>query len=390
MKTNLVLLVLALVLAVPTILTARGERARFTEIKDIPLLFDGFNKAAVVGVGIAKGWHEPAGDASQQQQQQQPPQRQIEELQFRREGDRWHLANTDLKSAPVRSGMIEDQVLEHLGRIRRDERAVHRAKATPEELKQYGLTKEDGYLIVAFDAQNRVLAELVVGKDVSGGEWEGGRLRGRYVRARGNESVLIYEVDHFIPSVTATEWIDTRMFQAELNKLVGFSLYNATVKEPVSFRKERPEYVEWKVDQAPPDTGAPIQGDLQQLIQKVSIVTAARFLTPMVPEMLRAKGLELNKIGLEPADVVATFTLDTGETLTLELGRKLDDQPEVYARTNKSLFLITVPDWMKADLEVDIKRRLLAPSAEVLKEDKDAKDNKDGKDDKDKKGTTGK
>ncbi len=360
MKINLALLVLALALFLPTWLTARAERARFTEIQDIPLLFDGFDSAAVMGLGIAKGWNEPSADPN-------APKTPVEELQFRREGARWVLANTDLKEAPVRGQKIVDEVLEHLGRIRRDEKAVHRAKATPEELKQYGLTKEDGCLVVAFDAQNRLLAELVIGKDVSGGEWEARSVKGRYVRARANESVLVYEADMLVPSVVATEWLDTRVLQVDLGKTVGFSLFNPTVKEPASFRKARPDVVEWQADKAPADTGAPIQGDLQQLIQKVSVVDARRFLTPLAPDMLKAKGLELDKIGLEPAEIVVTYKLDNGEELTLQIGRKLEDQPEAYASCNKSPFLFTVADWMKGDLEVNVKNKLFGPSANALR-----------------------
>jgi hypothetical protein len=275
-----------------------------------------------------------------------------------------------------------DEVLEHLGRIRRDEKAVHRAKATPEELQQFGLTKDEGYLVVAFDAQNRVLAELVVGKDVSGGQWDQDRVRGRYVRARANESVLIYETDFFAPTVVATEWLDNRIAQVDLSKTVGYSLFNATMKEPVVFKKERADLAEWQVDKAPAGTGPPRQGDLQQLVQKVSIIDAARFLAPLQADKLKAKGLEPSKIGLEPADCFVSYTLDSGETVTLELGRKLEDKPEVYARCTKSPFLFTVPEWIKGDLEVDVKK-LFDPPSDALRPDKDGKDkeskDKDGK-----------
>lgn len=380
MKINLVLLLLAALLAVPTWLTVRAERARFTEIKDLPLLFDGFDQDAVAGFGIAKGWNDPGTDPSQQ--------RPIEELQFRRgAGGRWVLANTELMGAPVRTDKVVDEVLEHLGRIRRDEKAVHRAKATPEELKQFGLTRDDGYLIVAFDAQNRMLADLVVGKEVSGGQWEGDRVRGRFVRARANESVLVYETDFFAPSVVATEWLDQRIYQADLSKTVGFKLSNATSKEPVAFTKERPDLAEWQVAQAPPNTGAPRQGDLQTLVQKLSILDAARILAPLQPEVLKSKGLEPSKIGLDPPDCAVTYTLQGGETITLEVGRKLEDKPEAYARCNSSPFLFTVPDWMRSDLEVNVST-LFGPPPDALREDKppsdgkgdkDAKETKDGK-----------
>ena len=97
------------------------------------------------------------------------------------------------------------------------------------------------------------------------------------------------------------------------------------------------------------------------MIQKASVVDARRFLTPLVPEMLKAKGLDLDKIGLDPAEIVVTYKLDNGEEVALQIGRKLEDQPEAYARCNKSPFLFTVADWMKGDLEVNVKNRLFTP-----------------------------
>lgn len=372
MKTNLVLTLLAVLLAVPTWMTMRAERARFTEIKDIPLLFDGFNPAAVLTLRVAKGWNDPAPD--QKAQQAQKP---IEELVFQRQGgDKWVLANTELAGAPVLPQKVTDELLEHLGRIRRDEKAVYRAKATPEELKQFGLDKDDGYVIAAYDAQNRVLADLVVGKDISGGQWEASRVHGRYVRAKANESVLVYETDFFSPSVVATEWLDTRIYQADLSHAIGFALFNPTVKEPVEFKKDSAKEAEWKVVKAPPDTGAPRQGDLSELIQKVSILNAARMLAPMQPVQLRAKGLDPARIGLEPPEYSVTFTLDDGDTIKLDLGKKLEDKPEVYARSSKSQFLFTVPDWFKAYVELDIRGKLLDPPANAVRDDKPREDGK--------------
>ncbi|HLU38121.1 MAG TPA: DUF4340 domain-containing protein [Planctomycetota bacterium] len=380
MKTNLILLVLALLLAVPTTLTLKSERARFTEIEDLPLLFEGFDPRTVAGVSIAKGWREP-GDAQQQQQQEDQQQKQVAELQMQvGAGGKWVLMNTDLAGAPVRRQKVFDEVLEHLARIRRDEKAVHRAKATPEELKQYGLTKDEGVLVVAFDRQGRVLAELVIGKEVGGAaQWESTTVRGRYVRARSNDAVIVYETDFFAPSVEATDWLDTRIYQADLSKTVGFELFNVTTDKPVSFVKERPELAEWQADQAPPDTGAPRQGELQTLVQKLSLVDAARFLAPLQPEVLKAKGLDPAKIGLDPPECAVTYRLEGGETIVLHVGRKLEDRPEAYARSNQCNFLFTVPDWLKADLEVRVKN-LYDPPAEALRDGEDKKDEKDKED----------
>jgi hypothetical protein len=385
MKINVFLLVLAAVLAVPTWLVMRAERARFTEVKDIPLLFDGFNAAAVAAVRVAKGWNDPAPD--QKAQQAQPP---IEELQFRRQDqDKWILANTELAGAPARAQKIHDELLEHLARIRRDEKAVHRANASAEELQQFGLDKEQGYLIVAYDAQNRVLAELVVGKDVSGGQWEASRVHGRYVRAKANDSVLVYETDFFSPSVVATEWVDLRIYQADLSKAVGFSIFNDTVEQPVEFKRDQPTQAEWKVAAAPPKTGAARQGDLTELMQKVSLLDAARFLAPLQPNVLKARGLDLDRIGLDPPSHTISFTLEDGESIALALGKKLEDKPEVYARSNKSQFLFTVPDWFKASLEIDVKGKLLDPSADALRDQPRKDGGEGGKKDDDKDGDKG-
>ncbi|MEZ5963639.1 MAG: DUF4340 domain-containing protein [Planctomycetota bacterium] len=373
MKTNLFLLVLAIALAVPTWLTVRAERASFTEIKDIPLLFDGFNPATVAVLRVAKGWNEAVADPKAQKEQ-----KQIDELIFQRQGpDKWVLANTELAGAPVLNQKVTDELLEHLGRIRRDEKAVHRAKATPEELAQFGLDKDQGFVVTAFDSNQRVMADLVVGKDISGGQWEASRVHGRYVRAKANESVLVYETDFFSPSVTASEWLDKRIYQVDLSHAVGFTLFNATVKEPVEFKKDKASEVEWKVAKGPEGTGAPRQGELSPLAQQVSILYAERFLALMQPDKLRAKGLDPTVVGLEPPQCSFTFTLDDGESIRVDIGKKLEDKAEFYARSNKSPFLFTVPDHFEAALEVDIKGKLLDPPAEKLRDDgKDDKGNK--------------
>jgi hypothetical protein len=230
-------------------------------------------------------------------------------------------------------------------------------------------------LITAYDAQKRVLAELVVGKDISGGQWESSRVHGRYVRAKANDSVLLYETDFFAPTVTTADWLDTKIYQVDLSRLVAFSLLNPTVKQPVVFKRDKPTDAEWKVAEAPPDSGAARQGDLNELIQKLSILRDTRLQVPLQPALLHAKGLDLARIGLEPPEYRFTFTLDDGETVEVDLGKKLEDKAEVYARSNKSPFLFTAPEWFKAYAEVDIKGKLLDPPADALRDDKP----KDGK-----------
>lgn len=355
MKINFLLFVVAVLLAIPSYLTLQGERARFTEIKDVPLLFDGFNAKAVAFLRVSKGWPEQA-----QGQQQQPEQKPVPELVFQRTAaDKWALAqmpvNGDLQGMVVLTPKIDSDLLDHLGRIRRDERAVLRPKATPEEIKQFGLDREQGYLIAAFDAQQRLLAELVVGKDVSAGQWGQNVVRGRYVRAKANDSVLVYETDFWNPSTEVNDWLDLKVFQVDVNKLIGFKLFNPTAKEPVEFNKDKPTAPEWRVVKQPEGTFDLKQGDLGMLLPKVSFVQARRVLAPLNPTVLVAKGLGLDKIGLEPAEYSVTYTLEGGDTCVLEVGRKLEDKNEYYARSNKLPFLFTVGDELIPGLGSDVK-----------------------------------
>jgi hypothetical protein len=352
MKTNILLFVLAALLAIPSYLTVRGERARFTEIKDVPLLFDGFNAKAVAFLRVNKGWNDPPPQGQQAPADQKP----TPELVFQRTAaDKWSLQAGELAGMPVLTPKIDSELLDHLGRIRRDERAVLRPKATPDEIKQFGLDKEQGFVIAAFDAQQRLLAELVVGKDVSAGQWGNNVVRGRYVRAKANDSVLVYETDFWNPTVEANEWLDLKVFQVDLNKAIGFKLFNPTTKEPVEFSKDKPQAPEWQVVKQPDGTADLKQGDLGMAIPKMSFVQARRVLAPFNPTVLQAKGLALDKLGLEPAEYSVTYTVEGGETFILEIGKKLEDKNEFYARSNKLQFLFTVGDEFIPGISTDVK-----------------------------------
>lgn len=345
MKTNLVLLVLALLLAIPVTLTVRAERANFTEIEDIPLLFDGFHKGSVAFLRVSQGWNDPVDPKNQQAEPPKP----VDNVLVRREpGDKWSLADGELAGLKVRTEMV-DLVLDNLGRVRRDERSVLRAGASAEEIAQFGLDKAQGVLIAAYDVNQRLLAELVVGKDVSGGQWGKDVVAGRFVRAKDKESVLVYEVESWRPSVARNEWVNTAVYRVDPTKVVGFAFDNP--KGSFEVTKERADVVEWKRKRGPDGTAAVRQGDMQTLIQKVTYVDAVTVLAQLQPAVLKAKGLDLAQIGLEPPEHAITLTLEGGDTVDLKIGRKLEGKNELYALSNQLPFLFTIADWALAPID---------------------------------------
>ncbi len=345
MKTNLILLVLALLLAIPVTLTVRAERANFTEIEDIPLLFDGFSKGAVAFLRVSQGWNDPVDPNNPPAEAQKP----VPNVLVRREpGDKWSLADGDLAGLRVRNEMV-DLVLDNVGRVRRDERSVLRAQASPEDLAQFGLDKAQGFVIAAYDVNQKLLAELVVGKDVSGGQWGKDVVAGRFVRAKDKQSVLIYEVESWRLGVERNEWIDKAVYRVDPTKLVGFSFHNP--KGSFEVTKERADIVEWKRKSGPDGTAAVRQGEMTTLIQKVTYVDAMDVLAPLQPAALKAKGLELAQIGLEPPEHAVTLTLEGGETVDLKVGRKLEGKNELYALSSRLPFLFTVGDWAVAPID---------------------------------------
>lgn len=345
MKTNLILFVLALLLAIPVTLTVRAERANFTEIEDIPLLFDGFNKASVAFLRVSQGWNDPVDPKNPPPEPQKP----VESVLVRREpGDKWSLADGDLAGLKVRTEMV-DLVLDNVGRVRRDERSVLRAGASAEEIAQFGLDKAQGVLIAAYDVNQRLLAELVVGKDVSGGQWGKDVVAGRFVRAKDKESVLVYEVESWRLGVDRNEWVDKAVYRVDPTKVVGFAFDNP--KGSFEVTKPRADVVEWTRKRGPDGTAAVRQGEMQTLIQKVTYVDAVSVLSQLQPAVLKAKGLDLAQIGLEPPEHAITLTLEGGDTVDLKIGRKLEGKNELYALSNRLPFLFTIADWALAPID---------------------------------------
>lgn len=342
MKANLILLLLAALLAVPTAWTVWSERGNFTEIVDLPLLFDGLNPDAVTFIHVQQGFDEKAPKEGEKP-------REWPSITLQRQGvDSWLLASGEMAGLAVLSPRVNDDVLGKMQTIRRDEKALLRPDASDEELKEYGLDGEQGTLLQLLDAQQRPLASLVVGKQVSEGQRSAETVRGRFVRSLANRAVLVAEEERWDLSLGLDSWIDKKIFVFEPGQAVAFEL--RTPQTHVKFVKDRPDQPVWKPEIAPPDVGAIRQGEVATLLQRFSYIDAQKYVARNQPQILEQKGVALARVGLLPQpQLFVSATLANGESYTLSIGGK--QLNEHYATSNQSDFLFMVGDWVKANFE---------------------------------------
>jgi hypothetical protein len=357
MKLNLILASLVVLLALPIWLTLRGERLSFTDLEDLPRLFEGFNSERVAYLRLSRARKDvPPPEA---QPGQPAPELPRDELVIQRDGtERWVLRSGELAGVPVRTQRVEADLLDHLAKIRRDDKAVVKAEPSDADLKELELTKEDGLLVQAFRADQTPVAELIVGKDAAEGKWGGDVVRGRYVRAANSKSILVYEVDFWNLALDRDQWIDTKVHELKEEQIVGFGYKNA--KGAVSFKKDAPSDATWKADQAPENVGAVRQGEVTNLLSRVRFLSAQRFVSPL-------QGVKLAERGLEPPRYELTITLEGGAKHTVRIGDKIGDKNEFYAVADSvPNFLLALGDWIVTPFDKDPKD-LFDPPADALR-----------------------
>ena len=139
-KSNLVLGVACVALAVPTLLQLSADAETFVDVGRIPLMFDGFTADNVGSIIL--------GDPRDEQPEPQPDGRAqqvaYDQLALQLTDKGWTIGKpqgqvVELAGAPANKGLIEGGVFEHLRSIRNDPETLVQPGATDEQLAQYGL-----------------------------------------------------------------------------------------------------------------------------------------------------------------------------------------------------------------------------------------------------------
>lgn len=353
MKTNLILAAIAVVLGLLTFWELRKDRQTFTAYDTIPRLFEGFTAENVRAIQIRQPKKKPEGDKKDEKPKDGEPAKpaEFDVLVMVKDDQTWKLADGELRGVPLVTSRIEVDILDHLKRIRIDRKALAKADADDAFLRERNLTDDTGTLIQCIDANNNPVAELILGKDASGGKWGEEVLKGYYVRKfdsknpAGNKDVILYETDYWVLNTDPDPWLDKKIHQFEEGKVKSFAFRNP--KGKAAFTKDKVTDAAWKAVDAPAGTGAVRQGEVQNLLSRFRYVAAQKFRGP-----LPAKPV-LGERGLEPGDFEVSATLEDGTVYSLWIGKKIPETQEMYARANTSNFLFSVNEWDRTPYEKD-------------------------------------
>ncbi len=369
-RANLILLVTAAVLVVPTWLQLQRDGGAFTDIADIPLMFDGFTSDNVGTVLLAQ----PKADQPQPDPTKvgQKPPVAYDQLLLQRTDTGFQIAapqGNDLLGAPVNKDKVQADVFVHLGRIRSDKQTLVQPGASPEQLERYGLDEAHAFVIQVKDLGNKnTVAELLVGKNSDEGQTGTEAIRGVYVRKGGSTDVVLYEFEQDIKlwrrDVDPANWVDKLLFRLEPTAVTYLSLRNtAGGSKPFVFVKKDGK-ASWVAEPLPEgpgyeNLGAVRQTEVESVVQRLRYVAAQDFRLPM------ARAGNLTALGLGPAQIelqARWMEGDVERAVTLEIGNKLDGKNEYYLSCSLSQFLMTWPASLIAPLERD-PREFFDPAA---------------------------
>lgn len=364
-KSNIALGVLCAALAVPTFLQLQSESETFVDVARIPLMFDGFTADNVGSVVLGK----PKNDQPAPQSNQKAKVA-YDQLAFKLTDKGWAVtaaAGTvaELAGAPVQKGKIEADVFEHIRSIRNDPETLVQPDATDEQLAEYGLDEQQAFVLRCLDrAGKTVVADLLVGKDAS--EWGQGTeaVRGVFVRQRGSNDVVLYEwLKPWRRSVETKEWLDKLLFRLEPDKLRKLSIRNgATGKRTFTFERARNES-RWQAKDCD-DLGAPRQGEIEGVVQRLRYVAAQSFERPL------SRAGNMQALGLFPPLIELKLAIQEGNELreiSIEVGNRLNDRNEHYVVYTDSRepaatrFLLTWSAGMVTQFDLDVAQRLFDP-----------------------------
>lgn len=343
MKTNLILAILAALLAIPTTLSLLSERTIYQRPNDEPRLFEGFTKDAIAIVRVARQQRD--GEQPKVDEQGQPV---FDAAVFQLADGKWIVREGDLAGVPVIAGKVDSDLLDHLRRIRVDRERIIVPNANDEQLAERDLTEDKALLIEAYDREGKQLAKLLVGKDTSGGRYTEDAVPGFYVRRGDSQDIVHYDHEQaqfWNPSVKAEDWIEKRVHNFETKQVKELTLRND--KGSITFTRERAgkestDADKWVAKDAPEGMGAVRQQEVQNLLARFSNFYAQRYLKPLV----RVKADEKQQFGVgEKSDLQVTAVLDDETSHSVSFGKKIPDKQDYYAVATGSEFLLAVGEW---------------------------------------------
>ncbi|MBL8729915.1 MAG: DUF4340 domain-containing protein [Planctomycetes bacterium] len=362
-KSNVVLLVAAVVLAVPTWLQLRSEAEVFTDISRIPLLFDGFTPDNVGQVLLGKPKAEQPPPDPQNPDQKRPV--AYDQLLLVKSDKGFQLGATagDRAGAPVLKDRVERDVFAHLQAIRADRETLVQPNAAPDQLANYGLDEEHAFLIKVVDTTGKhVTAELLVGRDAGAGQTGTEAVRGVFVRKSDSTDVILYEPQPagWRRDVDETLWLDKVLAKLEPDKVRRLSIRNTASGEvPLVFAREEGKSA-WQAVDAPQGVGAVRQTEVETLLQRLRYLAVQDFRLPL------ARAGNLQQLGLLPPAIELELTLheEAGDrVLRLAVGNKVDGKNEYYLTSSEVPFLMTWPAGTVTPFELDARAQLFDPPA---------------------------
>jgi hypothetical protein len=362
-KSNVVLLVAAVALAVPTWLQLRSEVEVFTDISRIPLLFDGFTVDNVGQVLLAKPKAEQPPPDPQNPDQKRPI--AYDQLLLVKSDKGFQLGATagDRAGAPVLKERVERDVFAHLQSIRADRETLVQPNAAPDQLANYGLDDEHAFRIKVVDTTGKhVTAELLVGRDAGAGQTGTEAVRGVFVRKSDSTDVILYEPQPagWRRDVDETTWIDKVLAKLEPDKVRRLSIKNAASGAAALVFSREDGKASWQAVEAPADVGAVRQTEVETLLQRLRYLAVQDFRLPL------ERAGNLQQLGLLPPAIELELTLHeeaADRVLRLAVGGKVEGKNEYYLTSTESPFLMTWPAGTVTPFELDARAQLFDPPA---------------------------
>jgi hypothetical protein len=362
---NLVLSVVCLLLAIPTVLQLYADSDTFVDVGRIPLMFQGFtsDNAGYVLIAEPKAVQQPP---PANPNPKQLPQVDYTELLLELVGGTWKIKQLPdqapglLVGAPIKAPRLEADVFHHLRMIRNDPETLVQANATGEQLKKYGLDVEHAYLIKVIDKQgDNVLAEVFVGDDSSVGRSGTEAVRGVFVRQVGSNDVVLYEWEKpWRRNIEIGEWVERVLARFQPPQVRRLTLKNLSTKGQTFVFEREPGKSMWQSKDGGESLGAVRQTEIEGLIQRFSYLAVNSF-----ERGIKNAG-DMSSYGLFPAEIEVTFTIAEGDTervVRIAIGNRVEGLNIYYMTCNLAPFIMTWGSSMVTNFELDVATRLFDP-----------------------------
>ncbi len=365
MSRNIVLGVLALVLAIPTFLQLRADADTFIDIGRIPLMFQGFTSDNAGAVLIAQPRAEQPKsvvDAGSQQ----VPLIDYDQLVLQLVDSTWRVGQLPdqpagkLVGAPIVKSRLEADVFHHLRMIRSDPETLVQSNASEEQLRKYGLDAAHAYLIKVVDKKGEnVLAEVYVGDDSSVGQSGTDAVRGVFVRQVGSNDVVLYEWEKpWRRDIEINGWLERVLARIEPNKVRKLSIKNLSTRGKTFVFEREPGKSLWLSKDGSEDLGAVRQSEIEGLIQRFRYLSVEGF------DRSLSNAGNLAAFGLGPPAIEVGLIIDQGGALQdvrIEVGKRLDGRNVYYMTCSLVPFIMTWTSSMVAHFDLDVAQRLFDP-----------------------------